>query len=368
MNFMELETLIKNIEGTADHLEKKALEGWLSGSVQNSQYLNRVRKAWFALDDLKGLSKIDVNKDWEKIEKKISGRSIKSRSGPVRKMNLPLKMSKIAAVLISGVLVSGLVFYTSQKFLAKSHAAESFYEFNIPDGQRSDLVLPDGTKIMVNAGSKLSFSKEFDQDKREIWLEGEAFFEVAKNTKTPFFVHTSGISIKVLGTTFNVRAYADEKLIETTLVEGQVMLNKMTESGKPDRREVALEPNHMAVFLSGGDARISSSHRRAFAQPFKIKEIMISKPINPETITSWTKGKLIFENESFDVIVSRLEKYYGVQILIEDETLKGIKYTGTLKKISIDQALKALQLTTSFNCKMNESTIILTKNTTPMMN
>ena len=215
---------------------------------------------------------------------------------------------------------------------------------------------------MINAGSRLRLPSDFDRNRREVWLEGEAFFEVAKNAGRPFWVHATGMDMKVLGTTFNVRAYSGEDIIETTLVEGKVVLSRQ-QGGK----EVALEPNRKAIFIKNKDAEIPAGIRREF-ETLKAGEILVSGLINPEEAVSWTRGKLIFENEYLDVIARRLEKFYGVKIRIEDPGLKKLRYTGTLKKVSVDKTLKALQLTASFGYTEKDNEIILYKIKMPMEN
>ncbi|MGV8095471.1 MAG: FecR family protein [Mangrovibacterium sp.] len=193
------------------------------------------------------------------------------------------------------------------------------------------------------------------------WRE-KLFFEVAKNTGRPFLVHTAGMDMKVLGTTFNVRAYSGEDIIETTLVEGKVVLS--TQEGE---KGVTLEPNHKAILIKNKNAEIPAGISREF-ETIKTGEIIVSGLINPEEAVSWTKGKLIFENEYLDVIARRLEKFYGVKIRIEDPGLKKLRYTGTLKKVSVDKTLKALQLTTSFGYTEKDNEIILYKTKKPMEN
>ena len=355
---MELQVLIKYIEGTSSDDQKQKVENWLSAEPGNAVYLEKVKKIWLSLDGLNELATIDVNRDWELVEKRMSGKTNKKNLSVIKTQLFYL--GRIAAVFLLGAIVSGIFFYFSTHLPEGKNISQARYEFNVPEGQKSDLVLPDGTKVQVNAGSKISFSKEFSETNREIWMEGEAYFEVKKDSSNPFIVHTPGINVKVMGTTFNIRAYSNEQLIETTLVEGKVLLSRQSGS-KSTEAEIALEPNHKAVYLKNKDARISAELAREFRQPLKIGEILISDEINTQASISWTEGKLIFDNEYFDVIADRLENFYGVSIRIEDESLNNLRYTGTLKKVSIEQALKALQLTTSVNYKMNNNEIILTK-------
>jgi transmembrane sensor len=359
---MQLDKIIKYIEGTVSRVEKDEMESWLLEDPGNRQYLEKVKKVWFAVDELKALSLIDVNKDWNAVEKRISGRSANLNRPAGNKRVLLAKWAKIAAVFVLGIMIASLFFYLRQDLSQSSRFAGHPYELNIPDGQKSDIVLPDGTKIMINAGSRLLLPGDFDRNQREVWLDGEAFFKVAKNVGRPFHVHTTGMDMKVLGTTFNVRAYSGEDIIETTLVEGKVVL-----SAQEGGEEVALEPNHKAILIKNKDAEIPAGIRREF-ETFKAGEIIVSGLINPEEAVSWTKGKLIFENEYLDVIARRLERFYGVTIRIEDPALKKLRYTGTLKKVSVEKTLKALQLTTSFGYTEEDNEIILYKTKKPMEN
>ena len=356
---MRLEFLIKYMEGTSDQQVVNQVDQWLSEDPGNNRYLEKVKKVWFAVDELKALSDIDVNRDWEAVELRLTTKSL--RDGNTQKIRIRLNslLFKIAAVLVIGIMISSLFFYLNRESFSAGTFAGNHYEVIVPDGQKSNLVLPDGTKVMVNAGSKLFLPKEVKPGKREVWLDGEAFFQVTRNPRKPFFVHTSDINVKVLGTTFNVRAYHDEKIVETTLLEGKVMLNTTKETGTD--QDVALAPNHKAVFITSKDAEITATTKREFGDNLKVGKILISDRISPETAVSWTQGKLIFENEYFDVIAHRLEKYYGIHIHITDEFLKNIKYTGTIKNISLEQTLRALQLTTHFSYTIKDEDVTLSK-------
>jgi ferric-dicitrate binding protein FerR (iron transport regulator) len=363
---MELEILIKYIEGTANPGEQVKVEEWI-GKDANKQYLEKVRKAWFAIDGLKEFSKLDVDKDWELVEKRISESSEIVGFGSKNKLKWLMSPGKVAAIFILGAFISSMFFYSIQKIQHHHGLADSFFEFNVPAGQKSDVVLPDGTKIMVNAGSNLRFPKAFDQAKREVWLDGEAYFEVAKNAEKPFFVHTSDVDIKVLGTTFNVKAYHDEPIIEAILLEGSVVLNSNNGTTKPEHKDVLLQPEHKAIFIKNKDAAISDGLKKEFDQPLRANEILVSnQTVNTDLATSWIYGKLVFENTSLEDIARQLERHYGVRIVLEGQELKNIKFTGTLKKISVEQTLRALKLATSLNYAINEDTITITKNPVPM--
>jgi ferric-dicitrate binding protein FerR (iron transport regulator) len=227
----------------------------------------------------------------------------------------------------------------------------------VPKGQKSQLVLSDGSKIWVNAGSKLKFPNRFEGNRREVWLDGEAFFEIKRNEKKPFYVYTSDIKIKVLGTVFNVKAYTTDDYIETTLVSGSVSLEK--KNSVPGEKAILLEPNHKAIYLKSESSLVRSEVKKYVPEPLKAKKIMISEPVSTEQVTSWKDGKLVFEDETLENVAKKLEMRYDVEIKILDETIKNYRYTGILKNISIEQAIRALQLTASFKYHIKDNMIII---------
>jgi len=360
---MELQVLIKYIEGRATKAEQESVDNWLNLDSSNQKYFEKIEKVWLSFDDLKDLKLIDVNKDWNLLEKRIEKKTPALFLKNAMLLTRPFR--QFAAVFLLGIVIASLFFLVknNKESFSGTKSASAGYELTVPLGQQSELVLPDGTNVKINSGSKLSIPANYSNTNRKVGLDGEAFFKVKKDASNPFIVNTSGINIKVTGTTFNVRAYPDEQLIETTLIEGTIFLSK---SQSTTEDEVELTPNHKAILIKSNDISVSAGIMRDFKQALRVGEILVSDSIDTQEAISWTQGKIIFNNEYFDVIINRLEKYYGVKIQIEDESLKKQKYTGTLKKVSVKQTLRALQLTTAFTYIINDSVIILSKNDEPM--
>lgn len=184
----------------------------------------------------------------------------------------------------------------------------AFNQLLVPYGKSSQIVLIDGTTIWLNAGSKLVYPEEFIGNKREIYLEGEAYFDVAKNPLKPFVVITSGIEVKVLGTSFNVSAYPKDKDISTVLVSGKINLKRQ---GKLLAKELEMIPNQRVVYeKTSGDYAVDS--------------------VNVAYFTSWKEGQLLFESENLSNLLTKLERYYNVQTVLADPDLKDYKITGKL--------------------------------------
>lgn len=224
-------------------------------------------------------------------------------------------------------------------------------------GSRSKLVLPDGTQVWLNAESRLTYQHNFNTDKREVNLEGEAFFDVTHDASRPFVVHTSGIDVKVLGTAFNVKSYAADATIETTLLRGSIEVVKKNDPTAP---KVILRPHEKLVF---NKATLSAD-----------KDLMASKPVSadalqerpgisvtmlpqhkPDSIikeTSWMYNKLNFDGDSFEELAAKMERWYDVQITIHNEQLKRHRLKGSFETETIRQALEALKLTQPFEYEM----------------
>jgi ferric-dicitrate binding protein FerR (iron transport regulator) len=195
-----------------------------------------------------------------------------------------------------------------------------------PKGQKSVMLLDDGTKVWLNADSKLTYSKNFGKNGlREVHLEGEAFFDVVKNPEAPFIVHTSALNIRVLGTSFNVKSYADDSRIETTLVEGKVEIDKLVDRTRT-RRNVVLQPNQKATFSKE-------------SMDINVKEVAA------EEVVAWRNDRLVFKSEPFGEVVKQLERWYNVKIHVENEEYAICPLTASIEKETLEEILNFLAVT-----------------------
>ena len=168
-----------------------------------------------------------------------------------------------------------------------------YHQLIVPYAKRSFLTLSDGTNIWVNANTRLVYPEVFDKDKREIYVDGEIFLEVAPDKKRPFLVKTNTLDVNVLGTSFNVSAYGNDDYVFVVLVNGNV--NVTTKS----KKQTNLEPNEM-LFFSDNQLSISQVH--------------------VENYTSWRLGTYVFNKEKFSVVLKRLSRYYGQELVWANES------------------------------------------------
>jgi ferric-dicitrate binding protein FerR (iron transport regulator) len=225
--------------------------------------------------------------------------------------------------------------------------------------EKKSFVLPDGSKVILNAGSRLSVDAGFGEKERRIHLDGEAFFDVAHNASKPFIVQTSRMDVKVLGTAFNVKAYTADDLFETSLIRGSIEL-----SLKKEHKTVMLHPHEKYVLRETRPetATAVASHpvsSRAGAQG--LVPVKISKMDTSIVEVSWTENKLAFMDEPFGDILKKLERWYGIHITVTDPSLMDNLYTGSFRNESIDDVLSALQFSKPFTYKKQGDDIIISR-------
>lgn len=229
--------------------------------------------------------------------------------------------------------------------LSKSSEADEskMNEVVIPYGKRSQLILEDGTKVWLNAGSRMAFPTRFTGKKREVFLEGEAYFEVAHNQNKPFFVNTGEIAIKVLGTKFNISAYKTDKMTETVLLEGKVAISELSALGFL-KSETILAPNQKASYNRND------------------RSISVKNEPDVEFAIAWTEGWFKFSQQSLNDVLNKLQRYYNVQFIFDREFSTADLITGKLDlKASVGQVMVALSDVANIQYRIDGGTIYINK-------
>jgi ferric-dicitrate binding protein FerR (iron transport regulator) len=228
-------------------------------------------------------------------------------------------------------------------------------------GAKTHFQLPDGSRVWLNSKSRLTYKESFNDNIREAELEGEAFFDVIKDTLRPFIIHTlSGIDIRVLGTAFNVKAYPDDAFAEATLLSGLLEVININEPKAP---KVLLQPHHKMVFRKG---EMQKARRGIFAiSNDTLKRLpaidIVAVPVHlPDSVlkeTAWVYNKLIFDDDSFRELALKMERWFNVRIHFKSEKVAKYSLHGSFENETIVQALDALQLIASFTYKINGNEI-----------
>jgi len=278
-------------------------------------------------------------------------------AAPVNKVRFLKKnwIPMIAAACIFG-LVSVLFFDSIFKGQAIP-VVENLSELSTHNGSKSKLVLPDGSTVWLNAGSNLKYNKNFGIDSRDLTLDGEAFFDVVKMKDIPFVIHTSVIQIKVLGTAFNVKSYADEATTETSVVHGKVEVRVNKRPEEP----FVLMPNSKLIVPNEIAVKKTEPKSESKKIPLAVVENLTYFERDSTIVeTSWKENRLLFQSESFEDIAKKMERWYNVKIKFKNDDLKKERMTGSFENETIMQALQALQISTRFHYKIEENNIIIT--------
>lgn len=229
-------------------------------------------------------------------------------------------------------------------------------------GARTRLVLPDGTRVWLNSSSKLRYFRASDGSTREVELEGEAYFDVAKDMQHPFIVHVDSLDVRVLGTAFTIKSYPQDQTIEATLLAGGI---EILRKGNLNAPRVILRPNEKLVFnkrltpVAVSSASSSSSGAKTVRA---ISEIMVNSiprnvPDSEKVETAWMYNRLVLDGDYFGQVTAKMERWYNVRITIRDTALNSYRFGGTFANETVEQALTALQLTVPFNYKISNNQI-----------
>lgn len=283
----------------------------------------------------------------------------------------PKRSGRRLIVVLAGFIIASSILvaifhgnspHPGQALLAASSPVAATNEIHTTNGSRTHLTLPDGTLVWLNAGSTLSYPKNYNTTQREVSLTGEAFFDVAHNSRKPFLIHMPRIDIRVLGTSFNVKSYPTEKATETTLIHGSI---EVSIKDRPNKK-IILKPNEKLVVTEDEEALSTVPGRPLTAKVEPV--VVIRKPTYERsagviTETSWVDNKLAFQGETFGDLAKQMERWYGITIHFTDPGQEDLRFTGIFENETIRQALNDLKLTAAvnFNYSINGNEITIFK-------
>ncbi|MGV8096842.1 MAG: FecR family protein [Mangrovibacterium sp.] len=328
---MKKELLIKYLNDQCTEAELNEVLRWVKTDALNEEDKRWSFEAWNSWQET---SNVDDDESFtaifDKIQERIDGNNSKNNTKVSKSLKLSIMVNwitKAAAILLIPVLT--FLFYTlSEKkieFAKYGNLATDSLEVIAPLGSKTVVQLSDGSEVQLNYGSKIKYPHFFSSDTREVTLIGEGFFKVAHNPGKPFIVKAGNLNIKAVGTTFNVLAYPDNDVVETTLVTGKVILEQVKKDGKIDNIATMRPGLHVNYNLQTGS--ISSTEG------------------NIEKYISWTEGKLIFEDTPILQVTERLSRMFNVDFEVKDE-IKDYIYTVTFTDDPLYQILDLMTIAT----------------------
>ena len=270
----------------------------------------------------------------------------------------------VASIVVTGLLLSVYIFVNNNH--SGKLPAEQAQVAQNPEVKQAEtrnatkrkLELPDGSTVWMNAGSKLNYEKIEEGALREVYLTGEAYFNVKRNPKRPFIIHTSTMDVRVLGTEFNVKAYPDDATVEASLIHGSVEVFLKNNPGK----KYILKPDEKIVLYK------SQRVEKAVA-PEKIKAVVLpgvaiqkltyvdGAAVSKEA--AWTRNMLIFEDEPFEEVARKMERWFDVQFEFKNKNRQQLRLKGSFENETLKQAIEALQFSTRFNFIIEDRKVII---------
>lgn len=321
----------REITGEITPEEQVELDALLKASVEEQEKHRLMEKFWRQ----EGYSEpsTDANEALMKVLARINEAQPQIVSAKTFSLSVFSKLA--AAAMVVFMLGGGIYFY--QMHRPTEIALIDKYSGT---GSRFMITLSDGTRIWLNADTKISYPEVFAEDKREVYLTGEAFFSVASNAEKPFYIHLNKAAIRVIGTSFNVKAYSNEESIQTSVVSGKVAFMSRTTNPKAHRDSVLLIKNNKVIYSpSTGDMRTQTT--------------------NALDDREWINGKLIYKSETLEAITRQLERNFGKKVTIKDPKVGQYRFTGTFEESSLDEIMHYLSMTRSFKYEITEKTLVI---------
>jgi ferric-dicitrate binding protein FerR (iron transport regulator) len=303
------------------------------------------------------LANADVKEQLDDFKKKVEG----NEQAPVVELNtIPVRRRwftwQLGAALAAAVMIMIAGSYLYHKSPTAPSSPAAAIQYTCKQGERKSFQFPDGTQVMLNAASEISLNNNYGKNTREVFLKGEAFFEVQHNVAVPFIVHTASMDVKAVGTAFNVKSYSNEGKTETVLIRGLVEVTLK----KDNNRRLLLHPDEKIMWVENktvNDAGGPVSAKNNSTQP-AIKPVTKLDNGNIKEV-AWIQNDLAFDDEPFEEIAAQLSRWYNVNIQFASEDIKQYHFTATFKKEKIEQVLNILKASKKFNYRFEGANTII---------
>ena len=329
---LDWQRLARYLSGRSTAEERRRLAAWADGEPARRRFMEGMQRVWDAAEqEPTREGEAMVQEDWERLLRKMQEGEPEPKpqlrtSAPDRhavpgaKRPRPLSGQPIRVALVL-MLLAGTAFLVGRVTdggEAPVAAEDALREISTEPGQRARVALGDGTRVRLSVDSRITLPRQFADDRREVFLEGEAYFDVAPDAERPFVIHAKEAAIRVLGTAFNVRAYAGEDVVEVAVAEGTVALRAEQEAAR-----VTLGARQVGR-LRGGEA------------------LDVRRDVNLERYLAWTEGRLAFEDAPLRDVAEALRRWYALDVRVADAALAERRLTATLEEESATNALNII--------------------------
>jgi len=347
--------------------ETSRLISWLEQDKNNKQLFDEMSELWITTRAASPNPGFNAREGFNNFRKKIKT-TYNQKDNNIKTAWLKT-IVRYAAVILIAFSASGALFY----FIGRNSAAPAVQSINklvVPLGSKAWFSLSDGTVVTLNAGSTLNVSQDYGVNNRIVRLDGEGYFNIAKDKNNPFVVQTPFLNIRALGTEFNIKAYSADRTIETTLVSGSLQIEPVKEINQG--QITVLKPNQKLTFFKADSSFTSGSEMKEKEETARFENIkkirtvpvtrLVTENVNVDPVTSWKENRWIFEQQSLSQIAIDLERKFDVQIIFDSERLKSYRFTATILAEPIEQVLMALSMAAPVTYKIRGRVVTLSEN------
>lgn len=315
MNYHDIK---KYLEGKTTSAESEQIRNWLINPKNDIELRQILGEIWTNSEiHLKGQSP-DFNRMLDHVHHQINNQQIQPGKPKALSTSLYQAFLRVAAILFIPLLLLSVYFYFNPANNSTKIASNTFREIYTKPGTRTQIDLPDGTRVWLNDGTTFRYPEQFTGSKREVFVDGEAYFEVKSNPENPFVVNNPMMNTVVTGTHFNLNAYSADNYFEATLIEGKIHLEN-------ENKNLVMKPGEQVQFDS------------------KLEKI-VQKTVDPQNAAAWVDGKLIFKDEKLGSAIKKLARWYNVEIILTDPEINNYLMTATIQDEKLDQSLKLIAL------------------------
>lgn len=317
---IDIDLLSRYFSGECTPPEREHVLEWKEASAENCAEFESLQQVWGAMDKTSPDRNIDVEAEWE--SHRLNYLQKETRQVRTRFLSFPLRIAASIIILL------GIGYFAWSYFSKETITSEI--------ASTRQITLPDGSRVTLNAGSKLTYASSYGDETRTVSLRGEAFFEVSRNASKPFIINLENAVVKVLGTSFNVKAYKDRQNVEVTVADGTVSVYK-----KGDKKsEVVITKGQLAT-ISPEDEKIEK------------------KENTDRNFIAWKTRSIVFENDSLVNVVKTLQSVYHQEFFIENPQLNNCTVTTSFENRDLLSVLKVLKITLDISFEEKDGTIVI---------
>jgi len=340
--------IVRYLDGIVDDSDSRKLEEWLAENSENRRVLHSVSQIWKASEERSQnalIEELNLEEDWERISDHISQSDVKEKKARVLKFKRLRKrqqffsnLMKVAALVLVAV-ASGYLTLQYAPVQQDKVSEPVFNEIQTSAAERARVELGDGSRVTLNAASKLIMPETFSQNSREVELHGQAFFDIESDKKRPFRIQTRSGLIEVVGTSFDVRSYIDEEVIEVVVREGTV---EMSQESDPGQKLIVNEGYKGSIKVSENKLNL------VWAEDL-------------DSYFSWMDGRIVFKKDPLRKVFRHIERIYDIEVVYagSDETLLEKEFSADLKTRSVKEVMDVIKMAMDIEFEMKEDRVII---------